>query len=53
MAIYHIIKNQARYVELGTDYFDKLNPTRVLHRLTRRIQNLGFNVTLSPAPATI
>jgi transposase len=50
VAIYHIIKNQTVYVELGADFFDKLNPSRVLHRLTKRIQNLGFNVHLSPVP---
>jgi transposase len=48
IAIYHILKNKAPYIELGAAYFDQLNPTRVLNRLTKRIQNLGFHVTLSP-----
>jgi len=52
VVVYHVLKNQTAYVELGAGFFDKLNPTRVLHRLTKRIQNLGFNVTLSPLPAT-
>ncbi len=53
VAIYHITKNQTAYIDLGAGFFDKLNPTRVLHRLTKRIQNLGFNVTLSPVPAAV
>jgi transposase len=51
VTIYHIIKNQTAYVELGAGFFDQLNPIRVLHRLTKRIQNLGYNVQLSPIPS--
>jgi hypothetical protein len=49
VTIFNILKNQTAYVELGDQFFDKLNPSRVLNRLTRRIQNLGFQVQLSPA----
>jgi len=49
VAIYHILKNKTAYIELGDNFFDKLNPTRLLNRLTKRIQNLGFNIHLSPA----
>ena len=35
---------------LGADFFDKLNPIRVLNRPTKRIQNLGFDVQVSSAP---
>jgi transposase len=51
VTIYHMIKNQTAYADLGADYFDKRNPSRILHRLTKRIQNLGFTVQLSPIPA--
>jgi len=51
VGIYHIVKNQTGYRELGEDFFDKLNPSRVLNRLTKRIQNLGFQVQVSPIPA--
>jgi len=50
VAIYHILKNQTGYRELGEDFFDKLNPSRVLNRLTKRIQNLGFHIQVSPVP---
>jgi hypothetical protein len=48
---YHILKEKTAYKDLGADYFDKLNPARVLNRLTKRIQNLGYQVQLSPLPA--
>jgi transposase len=51
IAIYHILRSKTVYRELGADFFDKLNPTRMLHRLTQRIQNLGFQVQVSPTPA--
>jgi len=49
--LYNILKSKTDYRELGADFFDKLNPSRVLHRLTQRIHNLGFQVQLSPTPA--
>jgi transposase len=51
VTIYHILKEKTAYKDLGADYFDKLNPARVLNRLTKRIQNLGYQVQLSPLPA--
>jgi transposase len=51
ITIYHMIKNQTAYTELGADYFDQLNPSRILHRLTKRIQNLGYTVQITPIPA--
>jgi len=51
VAIYHILKDKTAYRELGADFFDKLNPTRIVNRLTKRIQNLGFQVQVSPIPA--
>jgi transposase len=48
---YHLIKNQETYHELGGDYFDKRNPQRVAKRLVRRLENLGYSVTLEqPLP---
>lgn len=46
---YHLIKNQETYRELGGDYFDKLNPQTVAKRLVRRLETLGYNVTLEQA----
>jgi transposase len=43
--IYHMIKNETEYNELGADYFDKLNPKRSANRLIKRLQDLGYTVT--------
>ena len=44
----------AWYVKLGADYYDQRNKPRVMSRLLRRLQNLGFEVTLQPsAPVLI
>jgi transposase len=48
--IYLLLKTGQPYRELGVNYYDKLNPLRVIQRLTKRIQNLGFVVSLEPAP---
>jgi transposase len=52
VAVYHILKNKTGYKEVGADYFEKLNPARALRHLTKRIQNLGFDVVISPSPAS-
>jgi len=44
--IYHIIKEQRTYIELGADFFDRLNEQHILKRLTSRIQALGYKVDL-------
>ena len=48
IAIYGILKSKTSYRELGADFFDKLNPLKVLYRFTKRIENLGYNVQIAP-----
>jgi hypothetical protein len=36
------------YRDLGGNYFDQRNPAVVLKRLLKRIENLGFQVTVVP-----
>ena len=36
--------------ELGGNYFDELAKERVERRLVRRLEKLGYNVTLEPVP---
>jgi transposase len=50
VVIYHLLKDKTFYRETGSDYFDKLNPERILTRLTKRIRSLGYQVQISPAP---
>jgi len=46
--IYHILKDQVPYRELGSDHFDKLNATYVQRHHVKRLESLGFKVILEP-----
>jgi transposase len=46
--IYHVIKHRVPYRELGADYFDKLNTTYIKRHYLKRLESLGFKVTLEP-----
>lgn len=47
--MFHMLKRGTNYHELGADYFDRLNPTRLTRSLVRRLERLGHTVTLQPA----
>jgi len=49
--IYHVLKHRVPYRELGPDYFDKLNSTQIQRHHVRRLEGLGFKVTLEPLEA--
>ncbi len=49
--IYHVLKHKVPYRELGGDYFDKLNVTYIKRHHVRRLESLGFKVTLEPLEA--
>ena len=46
---FHIIDRGTEYQDLGADYFDRRNPAAVTRRLVKRLQTLGYEVTLTPA----
>jgi transposase len=46
--IYHMLKDQASYRELGPDHFNKLNAAHVQRHHVRRLESLGFRVVLEP-----
>jgi transposase len=46
--IYHVLKYHVDYHDLGADYFDRLEPERLRRYLVRRLQHLGYDVTLTP-----
>ena len=48
---YHILSDGTAYRELGETYLDKRNAQRSANRYVRRLESLGFVVTLAPAPA--
>jgi transposase len=43
---YHLIKRQEPYHELGGDYFDKRRPEATAKRLVKRLELLGYSVSL-------
>lgn len=46
--IYHMLKADVQYRDLGEDYFDKLKPEHYRRYLVKRLESLGFEVTLTP-----
>jgi transposase len=49
--VYHIIKEQSTYQELGADYFERRNEQALIRRLTLRINKLGYQVELTKTAA--
>ncbi len=48
--IWHVLKENVTYEELGADYFDKRNDAQARQRyLIRELEKLGSQVTLTPA----
>jgi transposase len=43
---YHILKYKTPYYDLGPDYFDKINKQHLIRYHQKRLQNLGFKVTI-------
>jgi transposase len=46
--LYHVLKAQTTYRELGADYLDQLQSQRLTKGLVRRLERLGHEVTLKP-----
>jgi transposase len=49
--VYHLLKRRTTYSELGADYFDRLETTRLTRALVRRLERLGHKVVLEPQEA--
>lgn len=45
-AAYYILRDHVPYQDLGADYFDRRDRSKVVRRLTRRIEALGYRVAL-------
>jgi transposase len=48
---YHMIQRQEPYREAGADFFDRLQPEATARRLIKRLEQLGYHVTLQ-SPST-
>jgi transposase len=50
---YHLIARSQPYRELGGDYFDTISPAKTAKRLIKRLEHLGFQVSIQETPAAI
>jgi len=48
---YHMIRSGASYADLGADFFDRLEPERLTHYYVKRLERLGYTVTLESSAA--
>jgi transposase len=48
---YHLIQRKEPYRELGGNYFDKRRPEVTANRLVKRLEQLGYSVSLQQTPA--
>jgi transposase len=48
--IYSMLRNKTTYEDLGQNYFDQLNRQSVVARAVRRLESLGYSVTLAATP---
>jgi len=49
---YHLLKDKRlEYHELGANYFDTLDPIRLRRHLVKRLESLGYEVTLAERSA--
>jgi transposase len=45
--IYHMLQDHRPYSDLGADYFDRLESARIERYHVRRLEHLGYTVTLA------
>jgi transposase len=49
VVIYHMLKDGTAYRDMGSDYFERLDREAIVRRSIRRLENLGYQVTLQEA----
>lgn len=49
---YHVIQRQEPYRELGAQYFDQQRPEATAKRLVKRLETLGYQVSVQPQNAS-
>ena len=52
VSAFHMLSRHEAYQELGGNYFDEQQRHQLVHRLTRRLEYLGYRVNLELVPAT-
>jgi transposase len=51
IVIYHMLEEGTRYCDLGPQFLDRLQATHLVRFHVRRLQQLGFQVALTPIEA--
>ena len=51
VSIYHMLSQNVSYNDLGDLYLDNLNKHHLARNLVRRLEHLGYSVTLSSQDA--
>jgi transposase len=51
VVIYHVLQTRQPYAELGVDYFNRPDTGRIQRHHVRRLEQLGYTVTLTPLVA--
>jgi len=51
VALHHMLKHGTTYRDLGANYFDKLNRERTMRNAIRKLESLGYKVTLEAPDA--
>jgi hypothetical protein len=51
VAIYHMLKDGTAYQDLGADYFDRIDRETLVRRSLRRLERLGYEVSIKEAAA--
>lgn len=46
--VYHMLKYDVEYQDLGVDYFNQREPERLRRYLVKRLEQLGYQVSLTP-----
>jgi transposase len=49
VVIYHLLRDRQPYHDLGADYFDRLDAAQLQRHHVRRLEQLGYTVTLTPS----
>jgi transposase len=49
IAIYHMLRTNTPYTDLGPDHFERIDPLRLTRHHVQKLQALGYTVTLEPA----
>ena len=48
--VWYLLAKATTYHELGADYIDRRDKERIVHRHLHLLEQLGYRVTIEPAP---